>query len=77
MCARIGDIHDCHFRPICAFTSCTESAALAFVRPVVPERKDCLSNCGEPGDIGGSMLSKSTSCEETPGFLSSLGRGGD
>lgn len=66
-----GVVQDCHFRPICALASWTESALLILV-PVVPERKDCLSNWGELGDMGPSVLSKSTSYVFTPGLFRSL-----
>jgi len=36
---------------ICVLAFWTESAWLLL--PVVPERKDCLSKLGDPGDIGG------------------------
>jgi hypothetical protein len=63
----VSVVQDCHFKPICVLASWTESAWLLL--PVVPEGKDCLSKLGDPGDIGGSMLSKSTSYVFMPGFF--------
>lgn len=71
-----GVVQDCHFKPICVFASWTESALL-FLVPVVPERKDCLSNWGEPGDSELSMFSKSTSYVFTPALFRSPGEAGD
>ena len=76
-----GGIQDCHFNPTCAFASSTDSAAL---RPVKPETKDCLSNCGESrGESGGSseaplmlLLSKLISNSEILGLFFSAVRGG-
>ena len=40
---RKGGVHDCHFKPICAFASSTESMALR-LELAMPENSDCLSN---------------------------------